>query len=517
MIDWAETKKRFNRSDLSGRRPRVSVKCDMCGKIGSKTIGNKSLVNGNKYEWICKSCSVKKQWENGDFKNHSNNMRDRWKDDKYRMIFKSSEFRNKKREESTKIWSNDEMREKARVKSINLWKDEKYRSNRKIDKNKISNKSKELWKSKQYRDKVITATKKYFNSEEYKKRSMLSVEEVIKRSKDLHGDKYDYSLSEYDGYNKKIDIICPIHGVFSQRVINHLQGCGCPKCPKHTSLQQNEVVDFVSNFYDGEIIVGDRETIKPYEVDILIPELKICIEYNGNYWHSYGHKESKHERMKHSIKHDMCLNVGYHLVQISEHEWNHKNEIVRSKIKYLLGVSNVSIYARKCSVSNISNKDYREFMSNNHMQGHKNASVKIGLIYNDEIVAVMSFNKHPKYEWEITRFANKLDTTVVGGASRLFKHFLKQNDPDSILTYADRRYSIGSLYEKLGFSLDGITNPNYTYTDKDVVFSRQQFQKHKLKDKLDVFDPGLTEAENMFNNGYRRMWDAGHYRFLWIK
>ena len=126
----------------------------------------------------------------------------------------------------------------------------------------------------------------------------------------------------------------------------------------------------------------------------------------------------------------------------------------------------------------------------------------------------MSFNKHPKYQWEITRFANKLNMTVVGGASKLFKHFLREHNPDQILTYADRRYSNGNLYKKLGFKLDGITQPNYIYIKNKKIFSRQQFQKHKLKDKLEDFNPLLTEAENMFNNGYRRMWDAGNYRFL---
>ena len=62
-----------------------------------------------------------------------------------------------------------------------------------------------------------------------------------------------------------------------------------------------------------------------------------------------------------------------------------------------------------------------------------------------------------------------------------------------------------------------MTNPNYFYIKNNSVYSRQQFQKHKLKNKLDVFDSDLTEAENMFNNGYRRLWDAGHWRFLWIE
>jgi hypothetical protein len=129
----------------------------------------------------------------------------------------------------------------------------------------------------------------------------------------------------------------------------------------------------------------------------------------------------------------------------------------------------------------------------------------------------MSFNKHPKYEWEITRFANRLETIVIGGASRLFKYFMNNYDPDQIMTYADRRYSDGNLYKKLGFELDGTTQPNYFYLMGDTIYSRQQFQKHKLEKKLAQYDSMLTESQNMFNNGYRRIWDAGHFRFIWVK
>ena len=54
--------------------------------------------------------------------------------------------------------------------------------------------------------------------------------EFIERAKRKHGNKYDYSLSEYTNYNKKLEIICPVHGVFVQMAQNHLSGAGCPAC-----------------------------------------------------------------------------------------------------------------------------------------------------------------------------------------------------------------------------------------------------------------------------------------------
>jgi len=58
----------------------------------------------------------------------------------------------------------------------------------------------------------------------------LTTEEFIKKAKNIHGDKYDYSLVEYKNNKTKVKIICPIHDVFEQRPGSHLKGCDCPKC-----------------------------------------------------------------------------------------------------------------------------------------------------------------------------------------------------------------------------------------------------------------------------------------------
>lgn len=58
----------------------------------------------------------------------------------------------------------------------------------------------------------------------------LTTEEIVLRFKDIHGDRYDYSLLSYKNYNTKVKIVCLKHGVFEQRVNNHLDGKGCPKC-----------------------------------------------------------------------------------------------------------------------------------------------------------------------------------------------------------------------------------------------------------------------------------------------
>lgn len=103
--------------------------------------------------------------------------------------------------------------------------------------------------------------------------------------------------------------------------------------------------------------------------------------------------------------------------------------------------------------------------------------------------------------------------TVVGGASKLLAHFEKEQHPQSLVTYADRRWSDGDLYRKLGFVLAHKTKPSYFYVKNACRYSRIKFQKHKLKDLLEDYNEDLSEVQNMKNNGYTRIFDCGNYVF----
>jgi hypothetical protein len=98
------------------------------------------------------------------------------------------------------------------------------------------------------------------------------MQQAIKR----HGDKYDYSSVKYSGYFKPVEIICPKHGPFMQLPRDHMDYCGCPKCGSEclVSTEHKEIIDFIKNNFNGEIIINDRNVIKPHEIDIFIPSLK---------------------------------------------------------------------------------------------------------------------------------------------------------------------------------------------------------------------------------------------------
>lgn len=337
----------------------------------------------------------------------------------------------------------------------------------------------------------------------------LTTEEFINRSNIIHNFKYDYSKSEYNNGKSKILIICPMHGKFYQNASDHLQGHGCNKCAILESNPEKEISKIFSNPE-----MHNRELIKPYEIDIFDKENKIGVEFHGLRWHSYNRSETSKEKLKHYNKATLANDNGIFLFQIFEHEWIKNSCIIKSMINNKLNKS-IRIYARKCKIIDLDNKSYKDFINHNHLYGYTTSSIKYGLLYDNKLVCVLSFKKHHKYDYEISRFANLIGHNVIGGASKLFKHFLKTYNPSSILTFADRRFSNGFIYHKLGFELVDITKPNYFYIKRKEVFSRQQFQKHKLKFKLKHFDSNLTESQNMFNNGYRRLWDAGHLKFIW--
>lgn len=338
----------------------------------------------------------------------------------------------------------------------------------------------------------------------------------IEEARKIHGDKYDYSLiSDYINNMDKVKIICPVHGEFMQRPYCHLiKKQGCPSCPTVISKPHQEIIDYINGIYDGKIIINDRKTIPSTELDLYLPGRNLAIEYHGLFWHSHDKQETTEERKRHSKKADICCDYGINLFQIWEHNWALNQKIIKSMISNKLGL-NHKIYARKCEIVSLSNDDYLSFMEENHLQGGVGNRIKYGLEYKSNLVMAMGFNKHRKYEWEVGRIASKTNTTIVGGASKLFKHFLKNNNANSILSYASRDHSNGVVYSKLGFKLLGKTSPGYSYYKNGIIYSRQQFQKHKLKNKLEQFDPALSESQNMFNNGYRRFWNSGNLRFLY--
>ena len=290
----------------------------------------------------------------------------------------------------------------------------------------------------------------------------------------------------------------------------------CLKCYpiKVGSYKEIELQNFCKQYL--KIIENDRNLIKPQELDIVIPEKKVAIEFNGIYWHSDKRKQDSNYHLNKTIA---CEEQGYKLIHIWEYDWINplKQNILKEKIKAILGIDQEKIYARKCIIKEISAKEKNEFLNLYHIQGEDKSKIKLGLFYNDELVGVMTFGKprfNKKYEWELIRYATKSGLQVLGGAGKLLSYFEKNYKSKNIITYADRSYSQGNMYKKIGFNLNKVTDPGYVWIKGNEIYTRYQCQKHKLKDILgEKFNKDLSENENMYLNGYIKIYDCGNLVF----
>ena len=344
-------------------------------------------------------------------------------------------------------------------------------------------------------------------------------EDFVRKANAVHGNLYEYNDTNYVRTNIKIGITCKKHGVFYMEPGNHLIGQGCPKCAFTHSKGEDEVFAFIEELIGkGNVIQRDRKTLEGEELDIFIPSLNLAIEYNGLYWHSEISKDKDYHLNK-TIK---CEERGIRLFHIFEDEWQMKQEIVKSMLSSLIVHNNKKIYARKCEIRSISSKESKEFLNANHLQGECNSQIRYGLYYDNELMSLMTFGKsrhfvgNGKSEWELLRFCTKCGYTVTGGASKLFNHFVENHEVNEIISYADRRWSNGNVYDILGFTQYNQSKPNYYYIIGKKRVYRFTMRKQVLISKFGC-PPEMTEKEFCYSKGWYRIYDCGCLCYKWIR
>lgn len=403
------------------------------------------------------------------------------------------------------------------------WKNPDYK--RKMSK-KLSDACKKAWeKDNGSRRKKLIKNNPMFNIDTRKKVSELeatSIEELEKLC-----EKYNYKFIERilgRPGGVVIRFKCNNGHIQEKRLDVFKRGSyGCYECNKKSSVGENEIANFLIE-NNIEIIQNSKSLIYPYELDIIIPNKKIAIEYCGLYWHSETIRPDKNYHLN---KLNLCNNAGYRLITIFEDEWKNYQTLIKNKILHILNKSNgEKIFARKCKIKEIDTKTARDFCKENHIQGYGNSTIKIGLYYNNILVSVMTFSKPSlskgckgfhRNVWELNRYCT--NSIVIGGAGKLLNYFCNNYEWKEIFSFADKRWSDGNLYNKLGFDLLYETKPNYFYfnTIDNKRYHRFNFRKDRLSKMLEKFDPNLTEYENMVKNNYHRIWDCGNFKFIKTK
>lgn len=249
--------------------------------------------------------------------------------------------------------------------------------------------------------------------------------------------------------------------------------------------------------------------------DLHIIHTNILIEINptythnaiGNHWNKEGLPKKYHiEKSKLAEKH------GYRCIHIFD--WEDMNKIVN-----MLNVTE-TLYARKCYFREIDVKTACEFEDKYHIQGKCNGQkICYGLYYKGELIEVMTFGKpryNRKYDWELLRLCTKSGVRVVGGASKLFKHFIDSHPGESIISYCDLSKFNGDVYEKIGMTLHHTTEPAKIWS-RGVERVTNNLLLQRGYDQLfnASYGKGTSNEELMLNDGWLPIYDCGQAVYEW--
>lgn len=282
---------------------------------------------------------------------------------------------------------------------------------------------------------------------------------------------------------------------------------------KRISKAEQEIFDFIVSLNKSPTQCN-RTILNGQELDIVVD--KLAIEYNGLLYHTEEYNKGYDY---HRSKTKKCEQQGFELFHIFEDQWKYKRTIVESMICSKLGIITNKVYARQCIIKQVDKDTRINFFENNHLQGRDSATIAYGLYCNQELVACMSFSpmKYNKalYDYELVRYASLLNMQIVGGFSRLVKHFQK-NHFGSIISYSDNSYSQGRVYQANGFEFVRETPPGYSYYDGKLIKRqhRSLFTRKRLMKLLNT-DQNYTERELASQAGLKRIWNCGMK--VWIK
>ncbi len=286
------------------------------------------------------------------------------------------------------------------------------------------------------------------------------------------------------------------------------------------SKAEIEVFDFINNNTDNEVLHSYK--VNNINIDIFIPSLNVGVEYNGLFWHSeavyYIMKKRSVSFMKnyHKYKTTKAKEVGITLIHIFEDDWSNNQDVMKRWLLSILNLNNyTSIYGRKCFVSEIPMYSAKQLLIENHIQGHVNSSVNIGLFYDNKLLSCMTFIKGKYYN--LSRYVVKYNYHIHGGFAKMLKFFTRNYDFD-VVSFADLSWvnTDNNVYERNGFKVDSILSPDYKYIYDGERSHKFNFRHSGLKKKLPYYNPELTEYQNCLNHEIYRIWDSGKIKYKLI-
>lgn len=455
--------------DLSkNSKLKVRVKCEYCGDEKSITFGDYNKITKNKTtKYACSKC--------GKFK-YKEACIEKYGVENY---FQTEEFKNN-------------------LKNTNI---QKYGVEYHTQSDTIKDKIKESVKSKYGVDNIsqLETIKSKVKKTNLQKYGFISPRHDFKIDNHVNHIRYvENSLHVFQCEKGHLFEIS--NSIFYGRLRNNTTLCTiCFPISENRSIKEKELFDYIYSI-DNTSVKSYKDQ---YEIDIYIPNMKLGFEFNGIHWHS----DKFVDQFYHLNKTNFFKEKGIQIIHIWEDDWIYKKDIIKSIILNKIGKTPNKIYARNCKIQKIENaKIVKEFLNENHIQGYVNSKIKLGIFHKDELVGLMTFDqfegrkKMSNDEYNLNRFCCKKNLNIIGGASKLLNYFIKNYNPSRIVSYADKDWSNGKLYENLGFTLSNELNPDYKYLIKDRRVHKSKFRKSLT---------GISESKLEIP----KIWDCGKLKF----
>lgn len=259
----------------------------------------------------------------------------------------------------------------------------------------------------------------------------------------------------------------------------------------------------------------DKIHINRFSYDIHIINTNILLEVDPTYTHNvFGNHwgPSRLDENYHLNKTRLAVENGYRCIHIFD--WDNLDNMLK------LLQSKETIYARKCKIKYIEPSVATRFENDYHIQGScRGQKICLGLFYDDKLIQVMTFGKpryNKKYQWELLRLCTNSNYKVVGGAQRLFKHFIQENKPESIISYCDLAKFSGEVYSKLGFVLSHTTAPNKIWSKADKYVTNNLLLARGYDQLFEgSYGKGTSNEKLMLENGWLPVYDCGQDVYVW--
>lgn len=316
--------------------------------------------------------------------------------------------------------------------------------------------------------------------------------------------------------------------------------------PKTTKRYQIRLTEMVQALVPDSTVLSDDHTVLPSgkELDIVVPDHHLAIEFNDIFSHSEEAVVTVHRRPRphsyHAAKTREAREQGYQLVHVWEDDWLHRRELVlRALAHRMYAVDRLPdvlpdinplayqrLYARNLTARRVHGGIARRFWQDNHLQGPVHCTVNIGLYDSDGVLrALLGIGRKnhgsrvslPDGTWDIQRYATL--GVIVGGFTKLLAHAETLVSVDTWTSWSDDDISDGGMYQAAGFVVDKRQAPSYSYVGRKTRWERvhrSTYTKQRFINDPDLtYRSGQTEHEAALANKLYRIYDAGKTR--WVK